>query len=96
MNTIKQKLIDLFGLDKMVPKKATEMLERLSRLVFQEVLVRALPLLKKEDLSEYERIVYAQENGEILFKFLSEKIFDLNKIIDEEIENLRAEMAVEH
>jgi len=57
--------------------------------------VRVLPLLSEQDLTEYERIVDSQEGGESIFKFLGEKIPDLEKIIAEESENLRADLAGE-
>ncbi|MEK7572506.1 MAG: DUF5663 domain-containing protein [Patescibacteria group bacterium] len=95
MSTIKENLFDLFQLDKMPPKKGAEMLERLSKLVFQAVLVRVLPLLSEENLSEYEKIVNSQQDGDVLFKFLGEKIPEFENIIKEESENLRAEMAGE-
>ena len=55
MTTIKQSIIDLFELDKMEPEKATEMVDRLAKLVFQAVLVRTLPLLSEEDFDKYEK-----------------------------------------
>ena len=95
MTTIKETIVDLFELDKMEPVKAAEMIDRLGKLVFQAVLVRVLPLLSEEDMTEYERIVSSQEGGEVLFKFLGEKIPDLENIIMEEAETLRAELAGE-
>ena len=95
MSTIKETIVDLFELDKMEPAKAAEMVDRLGKLVLQATLVRALPLLSEEDMSEYERIVSSQEGGEILFKFLGEKVPDLENIINEEAELLRAELAGE-
>lgn len=95
MTTIKETIIDLFELDKMEPTKAAEMVDRLGKLVFQAVLVRVLPLLGEEDMTEYERIVDSQEGGEIIFKFLGEKVPDLENIIMEEAETLRAELAGE-
>ena len=91
MNPIKKDLFDLFELDKMPPEKGIEMLDRLAKLVFQAVLVRALPLLSEEDLSEYEKIVASDDGGDVLFKFLSEKVPEFNKIITEEIGVLRRE-----
>jgi len=91
MNPIKKDLFDLFELDKMPPEKGIEMLDRLANLVFQAVLVRALPLLSEEDLTEYEKIVASDDGGDILFKFLSEKVPEFNKIITEEIGVLRRE-----
>jgi hypothetical protein len=91
MNSIKKDLFDLFELDKLPPEKAVEMLDRLANLVFQAVLVRSLPLLSEEDLTEYERIVAESEGGDVLFKFLTEKVPEFNKIITEEIGVLRRE-----
>jgi len=95
MSTIKKTIEDLFELDKMAPEKATEMVERLGRMIFQAVLVRVLPLLSEQDMTEYERIVNSQEGGDAVFKFLGEKIPDFEKIIMEEAEALRQELSGE-
>ncbi len=93
MATVKDNLIEMFELDKLPPEKALEMVERLSKLVFQAVLVRALPLLSEENLTEYEKIVDENQGGEVLFQFLGNKVPSFDKIIAEEAEALRAEMA---
>lgn len=93
--TIKQTIIDLFDLEKMTPEKAAEMVDRLGKLVFQAVLVRALPLLSGKDLVEYDKIIAGKEGGEVIFKFLGEKIPDFENMIMEESEALRAELAGE-
>lgn len=85
----------MFELDKMSPEKAAEMSERLAKLVFQAVLVRVLPLLGEDDMKEYERIVDSKEGGEILFKFLGEKVAGFENIVMEESELLRKELAGE-
>ena len=95
MSTIKENLMDLFELDKLSPEKAAEMVDRLGKLVFQAVLVRVLPTLSEEDFTEYEKIVDSKQEGDAIFKFLGEKVPDLDKIIAEESENLRAEMTGE-
>jgi len=95
MSTIKQTITDLFELDKMAPEKAAETVDRLGKLIFQAVLVRVLPILSEQDLAEYEKIVDSKEGGEVIFKFLGEKIPDFEKIIMEEAESLRAELAGE-
>jgi hypothetical protein len=91
MNNIKKDLFDLFQLDKMPPEKSEEMLNTLANLVFQAVLVRALPMLSEEDLNEYEKIVSSDEGGDVLFKFLAEKVPEFNKMITEEAGALRRE-----
>ncbi len=95
MSTIKENLFDLFQLDKMPPEKGVEMLDRLAKLVFQSVLVRVLPTLSEEDLVEYEKIIDSKEEGDVLFKFLGEKVPDFEKIVAEESELLRMELAGE-
>lgn len=95
MQTIKQKIIDSFELGGMSTEKTTELTERLGKLIFQAVLVRALPLLSEEDMAEYEKMVNSKKGGEVIFEFLGEKVPDLENIIKEEIENLRAELAGE-
>lgn len=95
MSTIKEDLIDLFELDKLSPEKSVEMVDRLSKLVFQSVLVKVLPMLSEKDFDEYERIVESKQGGEVLFGFLNEKVPNLGEIIKEESEALKAELAGE-
>lgn len=92
MSTIKENLVDLFQLDKMPPEKAIEMIERLSKLVFQAVLVRALPMLSEEELTQYEKIIEGKEEGNVLFKFLSEKVPNFQELIKEEAQILHDEL----
>jgi hypothetical protein len=95
MPTIQKTIVDLFGLDKMEPAKAAEMVNRLGKLVFQAALVRSLPLLSDADLAAYENMVSKPDAGEQLFIFLGEKVPDFENIIKEEAENLRKELAGE-
>ena len=96
MSTIKENLMDLFNLDKMPPEKAAETVDRLAKLIFQAVLVRVLPTLSEENLTEYERIVDSKEEGaDVLFNFLREKVSDFDSIMAEESENLRKELSGE-
>lgn len=94
MDKIKKNLFDLFQIDKLPIDKGIETLDRLASLVFQAVLVRTLPLLSEEELTEYEKITDSGE-ADLLFKFLTEKIPEFETIIQEEAENLRAELAGE-
>ncbi|MEI7765542.1 MAG: DUF5663 domain-containing protein [bacterium] len=96
MSTIKENLFDLFQLDKMPPEKGLEMLDRLAKLVFQAVLVRVLPMLSEEEMTEYERIVDSkEEGGDALFIFLSKVVPEFDKIVAEESEILRMELSGE-
>ena len=93
MTTINKTIVDLFDLDKMSPDKAVEMVNRLGKMVFQATLVRVLPMLSDAEMTEYEKIISSNQGGEVIFKFLGEKIPDFENIIKEESEALRAELA---
>ncbi len=95
MATIKQTLIDLFKLDQMEPEKAEKMTERLAGLVFQAVLMRALPMLSPADLEEYEKIVDSKMGPEALFTYLAEKVPGFENMVAEEAEILRREFSGE-
>lgn len=95
MQKIKKDLIDLFELEKLAPEKMLTIVEKLSRLVFQAVLVQVLPLLSDEDMAEYDRITESEESGEKLFLFLKEKVPNFEEIVQAEAENLHAELSEE-
>lgn len=95
MATIKKTLMDLFELEKLPPEKAAEMVERMAKLVFQAVLVRVLPTLSEKYLAEYEKIADGKEGAEVLFQFFIEKVPNFEKMIAEEAEGLREELALE-
>jgi hypothetical protein len=95
MQNIKKNLIDLFELEKLAPEKMLTIVEKLSRLVFQAVLVQVLPLLSEEDMTEYDRITESEEGGEKLFLFLKEKVPNFEEIVQEEAENLHDELSEE-
>jgi hypothetical protein len=92
MKTIKEDLIDLFELEKLAPEKSAEMVDRLAKMVFQSVLVRVLPMLSEEDLISYEKLVDSAQGGDVIFKFLSEKVDNLGEIVREEAEDLHANL----
>ena len=92
-SAIKKDLFDLFDLDKVSPEKAAEMIQRLGRLVIQAVLIRVLPLLSESEFDEYEKITEGENGPEKVIIFLAQKIPDFEKIVKEEAEILRNEMA---
>jgi hypothetical protein len=93
--TLQKTLIEMFSLEDLAPEKAEEMVNRLGKLVFQSVLVRVLPTLSEEQLSEYERIVDSNEDALRLFAFLQESVPDFDDIVLEEADVLRTELSDE-
>lgn len=91
MNTTKQTLFEIFEIDKMDPEKGEELLNKISKIIFQSVLVRTLPMLTEEKQKEYDQILES-DNGENLFIFLRNNIENFEEIIREEGESLKKEL----
>lgn len=91
MNTTKQTLFEIFEIDKMDPEKGEELLNKISKIIFQSVLVRTLPMLTEEKQKEYDQILES-DNGENLFIFLRDNIENFEEIIREEGESLKKEL----
>ncbi len=91
MDNTKKELFDLFEIEKMDPLKGEELLNRMSKIIFQSVLVRVLPTLTEEQQAKYDEII---ENGkeEDLFLFLRDNVQDFDEIIKEEANILKKEL----
>lgn len=91
MDNTKKELFDLFEIEKMDPLKGEELLNRISKIIFQSVLVRVLPTLTEEQQAKYDEII---ENGkeEDLFLFLRDNVQDFDEIIKEEANILKKEL----
>ncbi|MCC7160263.1 hypothetical protein IT399_00840 [Candidatus Nomurabacteria bacterium] len=70
----------------------TDVSARLNKLIFEAVLMRVLPMLSEENLTEYEKIIDSKEVGEVLWNFLKSKVPNFENIVKEEEEILRKEL----
>lgn len=95
MATIKQNLMDLFEIEKMPEEKREDTLNRLTTLILESALTRALPLLSEENMTEYEDILESKQSPEVLFNFLSSKIPSFEDILKEEADMLHKELSGE-
>lgn len=95
MATIKQNLMDLFEIEKMPEEKREETLNKLTTLILESTLVRALLLLSEENMTEYEDILESKQSPEVLFNFLSSKIPSFEDILKEEADILHKELSGE-
>jgi hypothetical protein len=95
MATIKQNLMDLFEIEKMPEEKREDTLNRLTTLILESTLMRALPLLSEENMTEYEDILESKQSPEVLFNFLSSKIPSFEDIMKEEADMLHKELSGE-
>lgn len=92
MNTLQKTIADLFELDKLPPEEAADTANRLGKLVFQAVLVRVLPTLSDEEMTEYEKVLSSPDSGAMLIKFLTEKVPNFESVMVEEAESIRQEL----
>ncbi|MFA6586114.1 MAG: DUF5663 domain-containing protein [Candidatus Paceibacterota bacterium] len=90
---VRKNIITLFEIEKLPEDKQEETISRIGNIIFQSVLMRVLPVLKDEELKEYEKLVDNNVEPETLLDFFFEKIPSFLQIISEETENFRKESA---
>ena len=88
---IRKNIVELFEIEKLPEEKREEAITRIGNIVFQSVLVKALPILNEKELAEYEKLVDDQAEADVLLDFLFEKIPNFLQIVAEESENFRKE-----
>lgn len=88
---VKKNIIELFEIEKLPKDKQEETITRIGNIIFQSVLLRALPMLKEEDLSLYEKLIKNNVEADALLDFFFEKIPSFFEIVTEESENFRKE-----
>ena len=90
-NKIRKNIITLFEIEKLPEDKQEETIARIGNIIFQSVLIRTLPLLKEEELTQYEKLLEDKVGPEALLDFFFEKVPSFLQIITEESENFRKE-----
>lgn len=97
MNTqqqeIREDIITLFNIKDLPEDKQEETINRIGKIIFQNVLMRALPMLTEEELAKYETLLSANATPEELMNFFGEKIPNFLEIIKEESINFRDQAA---
>ncbi|KKQ88026.1 MAG: hypothetical protein UT09_C0005G0008 [Parcubacteria group bacterium GW2011_GWF2_38_8] len=90
---IRKNIIELFEIEKLPEEKREEAITRIGNIIFQSVLIKALPALNEKELVEYEKMVDNQVDADVFLDFLFEKIPNFLQIVAEESENFRKESA---
>jgi hypothetical protein len=92
-NEINKNIVLTLGINTLPVEKQKEAMERLGAIVYQEVMLRALEILTKEEKDEFEKVIEKNADPEVIFEFLYNKIPNLGEIVKEEAESFRAESA---
>ncbi len=92
---IKNNLFTLFEIDKMSEAEQEETIARIGKIIFDAVLIRVLPMLKDEELKEYDKLLDTNPEPEGVLDFFFEKIPNFLAIMVEESEKFRQESEAE-
>ncbi len=88
MNTtqkeVREDIITLFNIKDLEEEKQEETINRIGNIIFQNVLMRVLPILSEEDLDKYEKLLEENTSPENLMDFLGERVPTFLEIIKEE------------
>jgi hypothetical protein len=90
-NKISENIITLFEIEKLPEDEQGETIARIGKIIFQSVLIRVLPILKEEELTQYEKLIDSGVEPEALLDFFFEKIPSFLQIVAQETENFRKE-----
>jgi len=86
---IQKNLLKSLGIDKLSSEEQDAILERISNLIFQGVITRAMEELSADDRKEFDAVLKKQEQdpaSDALYLFLKERIPRLDEVVAEEIE----------
>lgn len=97
MNTtqkeVREDIITLFNIKHLPEDKQEETINRIGTIIFQNVLMRTLPMLSEEDLAKYEELLEKNSSPEDLMDFFGEKIPTFLEIVKEESISFRKQAA---
>ncbi|MFZ3011607.1 MAG: DUF5663 domain-containing protein [Minisyncoccia bacterium] len=84
MNPIQKNISSVLELENLPPEERQEIILRVGALIYQNVLMRVMEVMKEEDQDEFEKLLDRNAGPEDIFMFLKEKVKDFEKIIEEE------------
>jgi len=90
---IRENIITMFGIHKLPEGEQEEAINRLGKIIFQNVLIRVLPLLEEKDLKKYENLIESNVEADELMNFFFETVPGFLQIVTEESESFRIESA---
>ncbi len=86
-------LVNQLGLDDLSQEKKMELIMKWGDIIQKDVLMRVLKELPEESKAELDKLLTKEkDNFKEIYKFLEEKISNLDEIVKEEIEKFRKEM----
>ena len=91
-NILKQNIVKDLGLDTLPVEKQEEVLLRVGKIVFQNVIMRVLDELNEKDKSEFDKLLSERpDDEEAILSFLQSHISNIDGIVEEEITKFKEE-----
>jgi hypothetical protein len=84
MNPIQKNISSVLELENLPPEERQETILRVGAVIYQNVLMRVMEVMKEEDQDEFEKLLDKNAGPEDIFMFLKDKVKDFEKIIEEE------------
>ena len=88
-NTIQKKIANTLDLGSLPPEEQQEIILRVGTLIYQNVMIRVMETMPAGNQDEFEKLLDQNAPPEKIFSFLSEKVKDFEKIIEEEAAKLK-------
>ncbi|MCX6747555.1 MAG: DUF5663 domain-containing protein [Candidatus Nomurabacteria bacterium] len=84
-------IIEMFGIDKLPKEEQEKELAEIGDMLFEEILIKTIPLLKEKDLKEYEKLIDSGVEPDELMNFFFDTVPNFAQIINQEAETFRKE-----
>lgn len=89
-NAVSQNIIQALGIDKLPEEEQNEVLMGISRVVYQNIMLRVIDEIKEEDKDEFDTFLEKNpDDQEAIYEFLKSKIPNLDAIAAEEVEKFQ-------
>ncbi len=95
MNALSKKLIADWDMESLSEQERIDFIDRVSRLVYQAVLVRSLDILSVVEQEELDRLLDVNSTTpEDVFVFLDKKIPTFHMLVKDEVEAVKQDVLV--
>jgi pheromone shutdown protein TraB len=94
-NILSKNIIKEWGLESLSPEKQAEMIDRIGKMAYQAVLVRALDILSEKEQTEFDLLLDEDTTTpQEVLAFLQSKIPTFEQLVLEERNNLKRDLLI--
>ncbi len=94
-NILSKDIIEDWGLGSLPPDKQADVVDRMGKMIYQAILVRALDILSEKEQEEFDSILDNDNSTpQDVLSFLKSKIPTFDQIVIEERNNLKRDLLV--